>query len=234
MRIVACFKGTRWVALAFLGVALPLGLLGPPELANRSHAANPTSSQGEITGQWWQWVLGIPTSQNPLLDTTGQLAGTDQPYKGNKVFFLVGTAGGGSAERTITVPRGTSFFFPVVNVFFVDSIGRGKDKADNPTVPQMYAILAGEIASVSNLYATLNGASLLASAQRLQSTPFAVKLPADNIFDAPAGEYAPGVSDGYWVYLAGLAPGSYDLKFGGFIGAFTAQIDIIYHITILP
>jgi hypothetical protein len=232
MPTMKCIKGARWVALAVLGVALPLGFMPPADLANTSHAASPTRNVAELTAMWWQWALGIPTSQNPLLDGTGEFAGVGQPYKGSKVFFLAGAFGSGTAERSISVSPGTAFFFPLVNAFSSDGIGRGRDPLNNPTVPQLYAIVETQVDTVHDLFVTLDGVSLLALAQRVESPPFALKLPKDNIFDAPAGEYAPGVSDGYWLSIPALPPGNYDLNFGGSIAAFNASFDITYHITV--
>jgi hypothetical protein len=228
--MIGCIKEARWVALAILGVVL-LGFVPPADLATTSHAANPARNLAELTAMWWQWVAGIPASQNPLGDQTGEFAGVGQPYKGNKVFFLVGTLGSGSAKRSITVPRGTTFFFPLVNYFSIDSIGRGRDPLNNPTVPQLYAFVEAQIDTAHDLFVTLDNGSLLDLVQRVESPPFAFKLPTDNIFDAPAGEYAPGVSDGYWLYLPALAPGSHTLRFGGGIGA-SDSFDITYHITV--
>jgi len=232
MRTMEYFETARWVAPAVLGVALLLGFVPQANLATTSHAANPTRNVAELTAMWWQWALGIPASQNPLLDETGEFAGVGQPYKGSKVFFLAGLLGSGAAERSITVPEGTTFFFPLVTAFFIDSIGRGRDPVNNPTVPQLYDIVEAQVDTVHDLSVTLDEVSLLDRAQRVQSPPFALKLPENNIFDAAAGEYAPGVSDGYWLSIPALPPGTYELKFGGTIEAFNASIDITYHITI--
>ncbi len=232
MRTMKCFKGARWWALAVLGAAFLLGFVPPADLVNSSHAAKSTRNVAELTAKWWQWALEIPTSQNPLLDETGAFAGVNQPYKGSKVFFLVGVSGSGSVERSITVPEGTDFFFPLVNVFLIDSRGRGTNPAENPTVPQLYEIVEAQIDSAHDLYATLDDVSILDLAERVESPPFALKLPKDNIFDAPPGQYAPGVSDGYWLHLPALPPGEYDLSFGGVIDAFEATVDVTYHITV--
>jgi hypothetical protein len=231
MQTTKCIKGARWAAFAVLGAGL-LGFVPTADLANTSHAADQTRNVAELTAMWWQWVLGIPASESPLGDQTGEFAGVGQPYKGNKAFFLVGVSGSGSVERSITVPQGTAFFFPLVNVFFVDSIGRGRDRLNNPTVPQLYAIVKEQADTVHDLFVTRDDVSLLDLVQRVQSTPFAIKLPSDNAFDAPPGEYAPGVSDGYWLYLPALPPGNHKLRFGGSIDAFNASIDVTYHITV--
>src|SRR5262245_13051857 len=63
---------------------------------------------GQLTAQWWQWILEQPQKGNPLLDTTGADAGNGQPRV--DVFFLAGTPSG-TATRHITVPAGEALFF---------------------------------------------------------------------------------------------------------------------------
>jgi hypothetical protein len=190
-------------------------------------------SRAELTAKWWEWVYSLPVSANPLFDETGALADTQQPFK--KVFLLVGVINAsGTAERTITVPAGTALFFPVINVE-VDNVG----VVPRQNVPQLRALAGSVIDTVTELHVTLNAASLVDSALRLQSPPFAYHLPAqDNIYQffgiEVSGTIAPAVSDGYWVYIAPLAPGAYDLNFGGTdtFGGSPFTLDITYHITV--
>lgn len=183
---------------------VPWNLGGP---GSNAKANGPGRNVSLLTAQWWQWVLGIPAPQNPLLDETGEFAGEDQPYKGNKVFFLVGVFNeSGQAERSITVPQGTSFFFPLLNVVFIEE----------GTVPEMRAAAADLIDNaVDFVYVSVDGVDMTAFSKRVASTPFAVRLPDDNVVDVPSGTYAPAVSDGYWFYLPPLSKGTHTLEFGG-------------------
>lgn len=177
--------------------------------------------------------MGIPTGENPLLDETGEDAGVGQPYKGNKVFFLCGVFNeSGTVKRSISVPQGTAFFFPLLNNVFIDSKGRGTDRANNPTVPEMRAIVAEQTDMVDYVYVTLDGEDLTDFSSRVASTPFTVRLPDDNIFGAPGGVYTPGVSDGYWFYLPPLAKGKHTLKFGGSVGDGSFVLNVTYCITV--
>jgi hypothetical protein len=224
-----CIQSLRWVGLAVCGAAL----LGIVPAGHRATAEAQTRNEGELTAQWWQWVLGIPASENPLLDETGEDAGVGQPYKGNKVFFLCGVFNAtGTAERSITVPQGTAFFFPLVNFVYSDLKGRGRDRANNPTVPGIYDIV-GELADgVDSVYVTVDGTDLTEFSERVASPPFAIRLPDDNLTGDPAGVYTPAVADGYWFYLPPLKKGTHTLKFGGsaFDGGFV--LDITYDITV--
>ncbi len=71
-------------------------------------------SIGEWTGDWWAWVVSVPTPDDPLTDTTGANANNGQP--GGPVFFVAGTTTGGvPVERTFTVPAGKYLLVPLIN-----------------------------------------------------------------------------------------------------------------------
>lgn len=66
---------------------------------------------------------------------------------------------------------------------------------------------------VNELHATLDGVSLLDSVKRVKSPVFRVTSPEqDSLLDP--GTYT-FVSDGYWLYIPPLEPGTYVLNFGG-------------------
>src|SRR5262245_42961061 len=50
----------------------------------------------ELSAQWQQWRLSIPTPENPLLDPTGEHCMVGQR---GAVWFLAGTSGGGAVTR---------------------------------------------------------------------------------------------------------------------------------------
>ena len=91
----------------FLGtVGIVTGLLMP--FANAYAQSDDLS---ELTAQWWQWAISIPTTANPLLDMTG---GNCLVGQHGSVWFLAGNSGG-TATRQCSVPEGTALFFPVAN-----------------------------------------------------------------------------------------------------------------------
>src|SRR5688500_4566299 len=113
------------------------------------HAKVEGQTLGEWSARWWQWATSGTTETNPLVDLTGEDAGSNQP---KNVFFLAGRRGAGSVERTITVPSGSKLFFPVLNVSFITF----------PTDPPMPAselrpLLDGVVGGYSGLYATVDG-----------------------------------------------------------------------------
>jgi hypothetical protein len=92
------------------------------------------------------------------------------------------------------------------------------------------------------LHASINGVSI--PAYRAQSAVFSYTFPATNNLyqffglNVPGAEWPsttvfPAVSDGYWVMIDPLPPGTYTLKFGGiFNNGF--GVDVTYHLTIAP
>ena len=224
-------NGARRVLVALVCVVIATVWFG----AGSAQAGSVTglANLAELTAKWWEWVLSLPVSENPLFDETGALADTQQPFK--KVFFLVGVVDqSGTAERMITVPEGTALFFPIINIE-VDNVGI----EPRLNVPQLRALAISVINTATDLHVTLNGVSLLESALRLQSPPFAYHLPAqDNIYQFfeidVTGTIAPAVSDGYWVYIPPLATGTYDLNFGGTtdFGGSPFTLDITYHVIV--
>jgi hypothetical protein len=229
IRTMRRFKGLRWIALAAL--AAPVVTLTPlVKVAQGNNGAAGVPTLPELTAKWWEWVLSLPVSENPLFDETGEFADNQQPYQ--NVFFLAGVANvSGTAERTITVPAGTALFVPLLNIEW-DNVGVAKNARLN--VPGLRAFAAQVMDSAEDLHITLDGDSLLEGVERIQSPPFAYHLPADdNIYGgAVTGTIAPAVSDGYWLYLAPLPKGEHTLNFGGTNVAFNFSLDITYHITV--
>jgi hypothetical protein len=173
----------------------------------------------QLTAQWWQWILEQPAAGNPNLDETGADAGSGQPAR--DVFFLAGTFGG-PADRAFTVPADTALFFPLVNNAGIAPQPAPQPKAGQNQVPQLRVLLAAPfIDAVTELHVTLDGVSLLDTAARVKSPVFKFTVPANGLLDP--GAYT-GVSDGYWVYLAPLSPGTHILNFGGTSDGFAVDI----------
>ena len=163
----------------------------------------------------------------------------------------------GEATRTITVKQGTAIFFPIINVEWDDTYIKprlGGTTSWPNGKPMGIAVLMGlvnaSIDKASGVFANLNredtGTTVGLPIVRLQSPPFAYKLPAtDNVAQDNwgldiKGTVAPAISDGLWVPISGdtLTPGSYVLDFGGQI-PYDAAGDlfiehITYNITVLP
>ena len=217
-------KTRRFIVSVTIGAGLLLPL-------NRAFADS--ASVKQLSAEWWQWALSIPTPENPQLDTTGEDCVVGQR---GEVWFLAGVFGGGTVTRTCSVPANKSLFFPVANSVFFDSpnvCGQG----DSIPVKDMRDFNANLINGATNLLVEVDG-KRIGNLHRVQSKVFEVALPEENVFDAfcgpagfPAGIYSPAVDDGYYVRLNPLAVGNHTLHFhaegpGGFQ-------DVTYHLTVV-
>ncbi|HEU5016020.1 MAG TPA: hypothetical protein VFT66_26080 [Roseiflexaceae bacterium] len=235
----------RSIVAALSLIVLFVGMVTPTFAKNDNPQVLPPDSHafgktyGEWSAAWWQWAYSIPVNNNPLFDETGKNCGVDQS---GKVWFLGGTyttspdAGGVTrANRLCTIPSGTALFFPILNA----ECDNFWPPIDPPLqVPELRTLCEGQINSVSNLLADVDGVSLNnLNNYRVISPVFDVTLPDNNIpqffgFDAPAGKYSPLVGDGYYLMLAPLSVGKHTIHFHGEAGNFV--LDITYHITVAP
>jgi hypothetical protein len=192
-------------AMGAMALALTVG-------ASVARADYPSPSV--LAAHWWNWALEVPAAQSPLLDTTGEFAAVGQS---GPVWFLAGTWGGGPATRTFTVPAGKPLFFPIAN-YFAGGFLHSPKMGGFPPGPIAYerAMCAGVIDSLSlaGLSCEVDGVALPITAQnREQSTPFALRLPANNIFQAAPATVPACVDDGYYVLLAPLPRGQHTIHF---------------------
>ena len=183
------------------------------------HAKIYGKTYGEWSAEWWKWVLAVPGSTNPLVDSTGEFCAEGQD---GKVWYLAGTFGG-SAERNCSVPAGRPVFFPLLNFLFIctepgeteaiarESVNSGADKIDA-------------------LEVNLDGKPVpMLRNHRAESPAFNTTFPEGNLFGIAPGVYGPSVSDGYWVMLF-LKPGNHELSFSGKKDDF--ELNVTYHLTV--
>ena len=176
----------------------------------------------EWTARWWQWVLSMAKTENPLVDGTAENCANNQS---GPVWFLAGTLKG-STERSCTIPADKAILFPVIN--FESSVAEG----DGTTDEELAARAKSEMDQITNMQAMISGTNVNELKQyRIQSPPFNVTLPADNVLGLPA-QTTKMISEGYWLFLKPLEPGNYDLYSFGSCLAGRIKIGISYHLTI--
>jgi hypothetical protein len=236
--------------VAGLGIGLGLTLLVSPMvqagvLPPAQEVAGRT--QAEWSAAWWQTMLAIPASQNPITDASGAFAhlGDQGP-----VFFLAGSFSSAPVVRDVTVRSDQYLFFPLLNTISFAQISAygGTEAGLRRDAAETAGIDPNGQASNTTLFARLNGVdlalpppttSLLGFRQVSPPGLFTVNLPADNFLGLPAGPY-PSVSDGWWLTLGPLDSGSYQLHFGGAtegIGAYAGSSfsqDITYNLNVVP
>src|ERR1700693_3880685 len=135
----------RFVVIAGIGLVLLMRI-------KKAFAQSP----GQLSAEWEQWALSIPTVVNPLTDTTGEDAVVGQR---GPVWFLAGTSGGGPAVRNIFVPEGTTLFFPVINSVNINTPNVCGQNGKNLTVIELRALSKAFIDGAVNLSVTLDGMS---------------------------------------------------------------------------
>jgi len=197
-----------------------------------------TESFKQLSAEWWQWALSIPTSVNPVLDGTGDNCMVGQR---DSVWFLAGSFLGVPTTRTCAVPEGVVLFFPVINSVNLDTPNVCGQDANRVPVESLRAFSAAFIDGGTNLSVEVDG-SPIRNLHRVRSKVFEVALPEDNVFDAPcasfggvpAGIYSPAVDEGFYVRLNPLKVGSHTLQIHAENPSATFVQDITYELTVVP
>jgi hypothetical protein len=231
-----------------------LALLGLPAVAvaqrNPNPGIAPPTSQpygmtyGEWAAAWWQWAMGIPAAENPVLDETGEFAHVDQA---GPVWFLGGSLFGGEIERTFTVPAGKALYVPLsgfvywapedlpLAISIAESLGIDPDDLTDEELLRLAAVFS--LAELSELTLTIDGVEIQVLERYFATSPgFTVDdddLLDDFGFDPDGHELF--VAASYSVILRPLAVGEHTIRvtaviddspLGGFVN------DVTYHITV--
>ena len=176
----------------------------------------------EWTARWWQWVLSISKTENPVVDQVGKNCASNQS---GPVWFLAGALKG-HAERSCVIPADKAVLFPVINV--EASVAEG----DGTTEEALAARVKFEMDQITDMHVMINGTNVNELKQyRIQSPPFNVTLRRDNVLGLSA-QNTKMISEGYWLFLKPLEPGRYDLNSFGSCLAGRIKIGVSYHLTI--
>src|SRR5262245_31575568 len=223
--------------LATMLVALLLLAAPMAEAANPNPGVLPPHSEAfgktyaEWSVRWWRWLLSQPSDSNPTFDTSGIDCANEQS---GPVWFLAGTPGTPETPpvtRACDVPVGKAVLFPIINyendfpcpdpTFKPDPGQSLRDFLTNGT-----ASIAGArdvVDGVTFLQVTVDGVPLT-SLFDYRATSDLFRFTGDPsltaTFDACiTGSSQPAVSDGFWIMLTSLPPGSHTIHFKA---AFTA------------
>ncbi len=176
----------------------------------------------EWTQKWWLWLLSIPKSVNPAADLTGIHSARNQDNP--NVWFMAGTLGG-SAERECTVPSSKAILLPIIN--------DEQSFAERPEFmldSEIVSLVKSEIDGVKEMGLTIDGTKLTGLNQfRVQTKPFDVTLPVDNIWGVRAGPTR-AAADGYWLFLKPLSVGNHTIHVFGRGAHFETEIK--YHVMV--
>ncbi len=206
------------------------------------------ASYAEWSARWWQYALSVPTDKSPFLDYTGANFAAGQS---GHVWYLSGvivfTAAGqpippgqvNTVVRDVTMPSGTSLFFPVLNTEQDNLVPGGPNTTYTPDQLRTFAQQA--MASAENLQVQVDGRSIVDLTHYDVTSPvFSYTLPQNNIdtfltgVNVPAQTVSPAVGDGVYLMLRPLSVGQHTIHFSGDFGAGNFALDVTYHITVSP
>lgn len=230
MEIIVKRRNALFVT-SWLLVILMMG--GAAQAGNQADLKVLGKTYGEWSTNWWKWVESRDysplTESGPVDCSEGQQG---------PVWFLAGTDGSASVERTCTVRNGVGLFFPLVNAEYTNEPGDNSTVADKRFILDAY--LTGNDPSTlplraCNMQSTVDDVPILSSGftiVRTQSPPFPYTQRTDHgdFFDPET------VSDGYWAMLF-LPRGPHKLTIKGAICDVPGNIaifnvDVTYHLTV--
>jgi hypothetical protein len=180
------------------------------------------------TELWWNWLVSIPKTTNPALDTDGKYCqeGLQPNYP---VFFLVGSLNE-TANRSCIIPSNMSLFFPATTSFCynTDSIEKTEDEM------RMCASLQKSDPSTN---VVIDGIDLNTFAYdiknaRVQSNLFNISVPPDSILDI-SPQNVSGIAAGNWVFLkaGALQSGNHEISFSGTLNGTRSDVSYSLDIT---
>lgn len=220
--LAVCLMAACLVLLTPSGV---VSAQGPARILDPQSVV-PTHAYSVLASKWWKWVGSVPGPVNPVTDTTGANCAKGQS---GDVWFLAGTFGG-KVERTCTVPMGKLLFFPIYNTAWVATEPTDTAKMARQAVRQIINNV-----NVANLSTTIDGVPVkhlknyrIYQWPALKSLPiFQLTLPVDNVFGLAAGVYGPASTDGYYLLVAPLSPGTHTIQIKAM-----DYVDVKYNLTI--
>lgn len=241
--------GIHLLGWLYAGGPAPVAACGEGSAASRNEnpriippQARPYGkSYGEWSAAWWQWGLGFPTPNNPIVDATGEFCALGQS---GPVWFLAGNVGG-TTERACSVPAGKALFVPLLNVIswapddvpFAEFLGLPGETAEEKLLALVNLIMD----QTDKLEVTVDGVPLEnLIAYRAESPAFPLTFVEDNIFGVPPGERDFAISDGFWLIIAPLTHGEHDIHFTSSFACtentcgfeFGIDLDVTYHLSV--
>ncbi|MGD1836829.1 MAG: hypothetical protein ACPKPY_02070 [Nitrososphaeraceae archaeon] len=158
------------------------------------------------TAKWWQWAYSIPLDKHPAYDDDGKYCGQNQHQP---VWFFPGSYEH-PVVRTCEIPANTALLITILN-----SECSFADYSSLTTEDELRDCATKIQDTVSGVHASLDGVDIPnLENYRVQSNLFNFTLPENNILNLPP-QTTQAVSDGNWLFIKPLPPGTYELKFKG-------------------
>lgn len=171
-----------------------------PMWSSPASAQQPTPEE-RLQHEWWQWVMAIPSSDNPVYDKTGNRCGIGQ--RGD-VWFLAGSTGG-KITRSCTVPAGVSLLVPVVNNFCFPDAAYTDSACTDDTIAFIDSFASGTISL------EVDG-SPRATTRVSDTSDFSFAVGYNGFGGVKPGVYRATVADGHWGLVGPLDPGPHTVR----------------------
>lgn len=178
--------------------------------------------------RWWQWDVGIPSSQHPRDHYTEEKCTVNQ---NGSVWFIPDILTG-KEERTCTIPEGKAILVPLITGECDSSESASQSDADL----RQCSTAGDEYGAIS---ATLDGQKIEnLDSYRTATDFFNITYVEDNIFEVPPGTYR-GVADGFFVFLKPLSVGNHELQVKSSVTnpttpSYNFASEAVYHLKISP
>ena len=206
------------LALLLVSGAGPVALASNPVIA-KAEASSAQTAQvtpvrgtnllGRLSAAWWTYVI-------QHLDTFASAACA--PSGTPHLWFLFGTMDNQPRAGTCNVPPGSRLFFPLATQVAIDT----PPVFGNGSLRDLHQCAADLALPASDLHLSVDGVSVN------ESLLFALRAPSPTFYvDMTNFGFAgtfPAASDGYWVLLPPLSPGTHTLQFGGTVPPQTSAL----------
>ena len=192
------------------------------------HATVAGKALGDHGAAWWQWSFSMPLDDSPVRDLTGEKCAKGQQ---GEVWFLAGTYGSDQVKRSCTIPAGRYIFFPIINMAFWPQPNEPISCAD----VQEGAAMNNDNMAFAEI--EIDGVRVASpwSHREISSKCFDIFARVPKDVGPPPG--FPAASDGFWIMLKPLPPGTHTIKYrarynrpGGAYG--TMSQNVFYDITV--
>ena len=180
---------------------------------------------GEWSVKWWQYVLSVPASENPLIGATGPGCGIQRI--GNVALVVADPTT--SEAIACEVPAGTMLFLDILSA---ECSTVEEDPFYGEDEEEMRA--CAEAFKLSKLQASIDGIAIHHLTEYIHTSPlFDFTVPEDNILGVEAGS-GQSVSNGAHLLLAPLAPGEHTIHLHGEYSELGFAADLVFDFTVTP
>ena len=242
-RIWSALTGLAFLTTAASpGFGASAGNVGNPNIIPPQ--ANPNDlSYAEWVERYWQWSLSFPATANPAADTAPPESNQSGP-----VWFLPSVTGNRTVTRQMSIPAGTSLFFPALSVFWNNA-----DCPENTTMTEeeLLELANGQWDAFASITACVIDDVPVKGLEDPQETPYRVQTDLfyvtvadhNNIIAAtgtpcfPDGGTIDMVSVGAFLMIKPLSVGQHTVRVIGAAGPLPNPFfvkDATYVITVTP